>query len=110
MLCQNTQNYPTTHIVGFRENAQQINRMICNILPVPDGKFLISQALDSVNSTPWDVSFANQMFKTKTNLHSSIRLQPGARVMYLNNSLIEHRICNGTTGIVTDINLLEQII
>ncbi|RHZ73638.1 hypothetical protein Glove_230g51 [Diversispora epigaea] len=70
----------TTHIVGFWKNVQQINHMICNMLPVPDGKFLISQALDS------------------------------AQVMYPNNSLIEHRICNGTTGIITDINLLEQII
>ena len=39
--------------------------MICNMLPVPDGKFLISQAIDIVNSVPWDTSFANQMFKTK---------------------------------------------
>ena len=32
----------TTHIVGFRENAQIINRTICNSLPVPSNKFLIS--------------------------------------------------------------------
>ena len=30
--------------------------------------------------------------------------------MYLNNSLIEHRICNGTIGIITDINSSEQSI
>jgi len=100
----------TTHIVGFKENAQQINRMICNMLPVPDNKFLISQAIDIVNFTPWNTSFTNQMFKSKTNLPINIRLQPGARVMYLNNSLIEYKICNGTIGIVTDINLSEQII
>ncbi|CAI2197584.1 19874_t:CDS:1, partial [Funneliformis geosporum] len=41
----------TTNIVGFRENAQQINRMICNILPISEGKFFISQAVDSVNFT-----------------------------------------------------------
>ena len=40
----------TTHIVGFRENAQQINRMICNHLPVSENKFLISQAVDFMNS------------------------------------------------------------
>ncbi|RHZ81330.1 hypothetical protein Glove_121g39 [Diversispora epigaea] len=32
------------------------------------------------------------MFKTKTNLSSSIYLQPGARIMYFNNSLIKHEI------------------
>ncbi|GES90087.1 Pif1-like helicase domain-containing protein [Rhizophagus clarus] len=97
----------TTHIVGFRENAQQINRMICNLLPVSENKFLISQATDFVNSTQWDPSSSNNMFKPKTNLPLSVRLQPGARVMYLNNSLIFHGICNGTIGVVTDVNPTE---
>ncbi|GBC06018.1 hypothetical protein RclHR1_06570002 [Rhizophagus clarus] len=47
------------------------------------------------------------MFKPKTNLPLSVRLQPGARVMYLNNSLISHGICNGTIGVVTDVNPTE---
>ncbi|EXX50623.1 PIF1-like helicase domain-containing protein [Rhizophagus irregularis DAOM 181602=DAOM 197198] len=98
----------TTHIVGFRENAQHINRMICNLLPVPDNKFLISQAVDVVNSVQWDPSSSEFMFKPKTNLPLSVRLQPGARVMYLNNSLISHGICNGTIGVVTDVNPLED--
>ncbi|CAB5345229.1 unnamed protein product [Rhizophagus irregularis] len=71
----------TTHIVGFRENAQHINRMICNLLPVPDNKFLISQAVDVVNSVQWDPSSSEFMFKPKTNLPLSVRLQPGARVI-----------------------------
>ena len=40
----------TTHIVGFKETAQQINSSICNLLPVPPNKFLLSQAIDFVNS------------------------------------------------------------
>jgi len=28
--------------------------------------------------------------------------------MYLNNSLISQGICNGTVGIVTDVNILDQ--
>ncbi|CAI2189296.1 18948_t:CDS:2, partial [Funneliformis geosporum] len=44
----------TTNIVSFKENAQQINQMICNILPIPEGKFFKLQAVDSVNSTSWD--------------------------------------------------------
>jgi ATP-dependent DNA helicase PIF1 len=43
--------------------------------------------------------------KKKTNLPSYLRLQQGARVMYLKNNLMEQNICNGTVGIVTDINL-----
>jgi ATP-dependent exoDNAse (exonuclease V) alpha subunit len=43
-------------------------------------------------------------FKLKTNMPSTVRLQQGARVMYLNNSLINDGICNGTIGVITDIN------
>ncbi|CAG8725741.1 9760_t:CDS:2, partial [Rhizophagus irregularis] len=103
-------SFNTTHIVGFKENAQFINTMICNTLPVPPNKFLLSQASDFVNSIPYDRSFCDKMFKPKTNLPSYIRIQPGARVMYLNNSLIEHGICNGTMGVITDVNPSEQIV
>ena len=48
------------------------------------------------------------MFKPKTNLPPLVRLQPGVHIMYLNNSLIDQGICNGTIGIVTDLNLSEQ--
>jgi len=41
-------------------------------------------------------------FKLKTNLPPSLRIQQGARVMFLNNSSIEKGICNRTIGIVTD--------
>src|SRR6185437_1195243 len=85
-----------THIVGFKENAQLINRMICNSLPILENKFLIPQAIDFTNSEQWDPSLSNNMFRQKTNLHSSVHLQPGARVMYLNNSLITHGICNSS--------------
>lgn len=98
----------TTNIVGFRENAQYINRMVCDTLPVPDGKFLISPSVDVIHSTRWEPSSSEPMFKTKTNLPTSVRLQPGARVMFLNNSLIDQGICNGTVGIVTDLDLPDE--
>src|ERR1044071_1089880 len=60
-----------------------------------------------MNSVQQDPSFSDHMFKPKTNLPLSVRLQPGARVMYLNNSLISHGICNGTVGVITDINHLD---
>ena len=37
-------------------------------------------------------------------MSATIRLQQGARVMYLNNSLINDGICNGTIGIITDLD------
>ncbi|GBB94781.1 hypothetical protein RclHR1_02410027 [Rhizophagus clarus] len=55
-----------------------------------------------------DPSSSNNMFKPKTNLPLSVRLQPGARVMYLNNSLISHGICNGMIGVVTNVNPTEE--
>ncbi|EXX69470.1 PIF1-like helicase domain-containing protein [Rhizophagus irregularis DAOM 181602=DAOM 197198] len=98
----------TTHIVGFKETAQKINISICNVLPVPPNNFLLSQSSDFVNSDQWDPSLSDHMFKSKTNLPSFVRLQPCARVMYLNNSLIEYGICNGTIGVVTDVNPTDQ--
>ena len=47
------------------------------------------------------------MFKLKTNLPPIVQLQPDARIMYLNNSLIEQGICNGTIGIITNLNIDE---
>ena len=58
----------TTHIVGFKETAQQINTSICNMLPVPPNGFLLSRAHDFVNTNQWDPSQSNHMFKPKTNL------------------------------------------
>ncbi|CAG8831045.1 24731_t:CDS:2, partial [Gigaspora margarita] len=60
------------------------------------------------NSTPWDTIYTNRMFKQKTNLLLTVRLQPDARVIYLNNSLIQHNICNGTVDVITDIDPKNQ--
>jgi hypothetical protein len=55
----------TMHIVGFREIAQQINTTICNILPVPNNKFLISNAIDFVNSAQWDPASSERCLNPK---------------------------------------------
>ncbi|CAG8686181.1 850_t:CDS:2, partial [Racocetra persica] len=44
-------------------------------------------------------------FTDKTNLPSTVRIQPRARIMFLNNSQYRHHIANGTIGIVTNLNL-----
>jgi len=100
----------TTHIVGFKQIAQQINTMVCNTLPISENGFLISQVTDFVNSQQWNNQETNKMFKPKINLSSYLHLQQGARVIYLNNSLIEQGICNGTISIITNVNHLEQYV
>jgi len=94
----------TTHIVAHRESANQINRTICNALPVDNEKFLISEAIDLIQDTQVSPNQTQSEFKSKTNLPESGRLQPGARVMFLNNTLIKEGICNGTIGVATDLN------
>ena len=39
----------TTNIVGYRETADKINRLVCNTLPITQEKFMISHAIDTVN-------------------------------------------------------------
>ena len=65
---------------------------------------MIAEAIDFQEGTRIETQFSQREFKSKTNLPTTVKLQQGARVMFLNNSLIEHGICNGTIGIVTDLD------
>lgn len=94
-----------TNIVGHKQTANRINRMICNMLPINGDKFLFSSATDFIDGHQYNPDDSQRLFKQKTNLPPHLRLQQGARVMYLKNDLIDQKICNGTIGIVTDINL-----
>ncbi len=51
----------------------------------------------------------SRLFRSKTNLPDTVQLQPGARVMYLNNTLFERGICNGTVGIIQDVRTSRQV-
>ena len=93
-----------THVVGLRKTADIINRAICNVLPVEDNCFLISEAIDFQDGIQTSSKASQVEFKTKTNLPLSVRLQQGARVMFLNNSLISGGICNGTIGVVVSLD------
>jgi hypothetical protein len=94
-----------TNIVGYKQTADQINNVICNMLPVVEDKFLISTAIDVFDNQQYNPNDYQKLFKKKTNFPTHLRLQQGARVMYLKNNLMDQGICNGTIGIVTDINL-----
>jgi hypothetical protein len=95
----------TTNIVGYKETANRINNTICNMLPINQDKFLISPAIDLINGIQHDPNEVKKLFKGKTNYPNYLRLQQGIRVMYLKNDLSDHKICNGTIGIITDIDL-----
>lgn len=95
----------TTNIVGYRETADKINSLVCNTLPTIQGKFMISHAIDIINGEQWNTSKTEKSFKSKTNLPASVRLQQGAKVMYLNNSKTNLKVCNGTIGVITDVNI-----
>jgi len=65
----------TTNIVGYRETADNINRLVCNTLPTIQDKFMISRAIDTINEELWDPDITEKSFKSKTNLLFSVRLQ-----------------------------------
>jgi len=94
-----------TNIVGYKQTADRINRTICNLLPVNEDKFFLSDAIDYINGQRYDPDDSQKLFKHRTNLPAHLRLQQGARVMYLKNDLMEKKVCNGTIGIVTDFDL-----
>src|SRR5687768_12998445 len=75
----------TTHIVGYCETSNQINNSICNILPDNDNKYMLAESIDFLEGKHISSKLTQTEFKTKTNMPATIRLQQGARVMYLNN-------------------------
>ncbi len=100
----------TTNIVGYRETADKINRLVCNTLPTTQDKFMISCAIDTINGEQWNTNLTEKTFKSKTNLPPSVRLQQGAKVMYLNNFKSNLNIYNGTIGMITDVNTESNLV
>ena len=66
---------------------------------------MISHAIDIINGEQWSTSKTEKSFKSKTNLPASVRLQQGAKVMYLNNSKTNLKVCNSTIGVITDVDI-----
>src|SRR5438105_7118064 len=86
-------SFNTTSIVGYKESAERINVSLCNLLEVScEDDILLSKAIDKVNGEEWNIESSQSIFKKYTNLPAEVRLQPGARVMFLNNDLINDGI------------------
>jgi len=71
---------------------------------------LISYSKDIINGQVQEHGSADYLMKNKTNLPSILRLQIGCRVIFLNNKYIKKQICNGTIGIVTDIDKVKETV
>ena len=101
---QNNTSINTTHICGFRHEANSINNLICGFLPtvenIPTGS-LILIAVDHINHTECEPKEYDKQFRHYTNLPSELTIREGARVMFLTNKLFNENLCNGSIGVVT---------
>ena len=75
------------------------------MLPTTPDQFLLATAEDTIKNVPCEDGTAEYLFKGKTNLPHTVRLQPGARVMLLNNNFFDKGLCNGSIGFVTSIDI-----
>ena len=64
---------------------------------------MICRAIDREGFRVVDISETQKSFKHYTNLPEELNLAVGGRVMFLDNSLIQRGISNGTIGVVTEI-------
>jgi hypothetical protein len=69
--------------VEYKEVANHINNVICNMLPVNENKFLISTAVDLINGEQYSPNESQKLFKGKTNYPDYLHLQQGACVIYV---------------------------
>ena len=108
---QNNTSINTTHICGFRHEADSINNLICGFLPTSENTSsgLISIAVDYVNNIECEPKEYDKQFKHCTNLPSELLIREGARVMFLTNKLFDKNLCNGSIGVVTKITNENQV-
>ena len=101
----------TTHIMGYRHMVDRINEITISYLPIDESDDLsfTSFAQDKLNGELWGVKKCNKHFRKYTNLPDTIQIQKGARIMFLNNTLYENGICNGSIGVIMKIHNEELI-
>jgi hypothetical protein len=68
-----------------------------------DTKDIKSVAIDFLDGKRWEPKDTNLIFK-KTNLAPLLLLRVDARMMFLDNTLFDQGICNGTIGVVTEVD------
>jgi len=92
----------TTHICSYRRHADHINDLITSTLP--EAASYENLAVDLIDNEPVSLDTSSRSFKHYTNLPDRLIIAIGARVMFLNNSLFQHGICNGSIGVILAYN------
>jgi hypothetical protein len=92
--------WQSTFIVSRRQTASSINEAVSQSLSLEP---VICRAIDREGFRVVDISETQKSFKHYTNLPEELNLAVGGRVMFLDNSLIQQGISNGTIGVVTEI-------
>ncbi|RHZ73797.1 hypothetical protein Glove_229g15 [Diversispora epigaea] len=102
----------TTHIVGYRKTADAINNYIGSFLPSTseNNTQIISYSKDFIDDEEWSTAESNKLFKKYTNFPTELTLKQGARVMFLNNKLFSDGLCNGSIGVILEIENEEAVI
>ena len=93
--------YSSTFIVSHRKTAQSLNDLVLNSL---NSEPYVHTCIDREESQLLDLKQSSHAFKSVTNLPDQVDTKRGARVMFLENSLIELGISNGTTGVVNTLS------
>jgi hypothetical protein len=91
-------NYHSTMLVPLRRTARALNQLFLQRFCPADN--MIHEAQDREGDRILDGASTHSSFRRETNLPETVICTPGARVMYLNNTLMEHGISNGTCGVI----------
>ncbi|GBB91204.1 hypothetical protein RclHR1_01840001 [Rhizophagus clarus] len=95
----------TTYIMGYHYMVDTLNNTIMDYLPVDElDDLFISIAEDRLNYQLWSNKKSDKHFRKYTNFPDIIRIQRGTRVMFLNNTLYNNGIYNGSIWIITKIH------
>jgi ATP-dependent DNA helicase PIF1 len=92
----------STHLLSLRSMVENLNNTALDVIPGSSPCYTIS-AIDTLDNER--IQAQQNMFRQFTNLPYILQLRVGARVMYLQNTNFHLGICNGSIGIVTDIDL-----
>jgi ATP-dependent exoDNAse (exonuclease V) alpha subunit len=92
--------YLSTFLVSRKIAARKINDLLISTLPNSENNEHV--AIDRENSRILTDVYQRRFFKYYTNYPEVINIAIGSRVMFLENSLSDIRISNGTQGVIID--------
>lgn len=101
------ESYLTTYLVSYRNTATNINNLLLNSLP--ESVKHTWNAIDREEGKLLTDSHHSRTFKSGTNYPSEVTCVPGAKVMFLNNSLLSVGISNGTCGVIVELRAGERL-